>query len=170
VINKISYFYLEKGTMMGSLKVWNGNIESVSSLTEVWVQVRGIPPKWCDWVTFRQVASTIGKLMEVDWQSLFASFFAMVRIKVKCKDPVKVPLKRVMEMQDELFVFSFKTEGFDQIPEKTGKDGDDGGDGGGDRDTDLDEDDLLSDEEKEKEGDQWRSYTTRNGALHDVIL
>jgi len=40
VINKISYFYLEKGTVMASLKVWNGNIEPVSSLTEVWVQVR----------------------------------------------------------------------------------------------------------------------------------
>jgi len=55
-----------------------------------------------------------------------------------------------MEMKDELFVKSFKTEGFEQISEKTGKDGDDGGDDG---DTDLDEDDLLSDEEKEKEGD-----------------
>ena len=91
VINKISYFYLEKGTVMASLKVWNGNIEPVSSLTEVWVQVRGIPLKWCDWVTFRQVASTIGKLVEVDWQSLFASFFAMVRVKVKCRNPIKIP-------------------------------------------------------------------------------
>jgi len=151
VINKISYFYLEKGTVMASLKVWNGNIEPVSSLTEVWVQVRGVPPKWCDWVTFRQVASTIGKLVEVDWQSLFASFFAMVRVKVKCRNPVKIPQKRVMEMQDELFVISFKTEGFEQLSEKSGKDEDDGGDGG-DGDTDLDEDDLLSDEEKKKEG------------------
>ena len=48
-------------------------------------------------------------------------------------------------MQDELFVISFKTEGFEQISKKTRKDGDDG-----DSDTDLDEDDLLSDEEKEK--------------------
>ncbi|XP_066374000.1 uncharacterized protein [Miscanthus floridulus] len=136
---------------MASLKVWNRNIEPVSSLTEVWVQARGIPPKWCDWVTFRQVASTIGKLLEVDWQSLFASFFAMVRVKVKCRNPVKIPLKRVMEMQDELFVISFKTEGFERISKKTRKDGDDGGDSG-DSDTDLDEDALLSDEEKEKEG------------------
>ena len=52
-------------------------------------------------------------------------------------------------MQDELFVISFKTEGFEQLSDKSGKDGDDGGDGG-DGDTDLDEDDLLSDEEKEK--------------------
>jgi len=70
---------------------------------------------------------------------------------VKCRNPVKIPQKRVMEMQDELFVIISKTEGFEQISEKTGKDGDDGGDGG-DGDTDLDEDDLLLDEEKEKEG------------------
>ena len=91
------------------------------------------------------MVSTIGKLVGVDWQSLFVSFFAMVRVKVKCRNPVKIPQKRVMEMQDELFVISFKTEGFEHISEKTGKDGDDG-----DSDTDLDEDDLLSDEEKEK--------------------
>ena len=75
----------------------------------------------------------------------------MVRVKVKCRNPVKIPQKRVMEMQDELFVISFKTEGFEQLSEKSGKDEDDGGDGG-DGDTDLDEDDLLSDEEKKKEG------------------
>jgi hypothetical protein len=98
VINNISYFYMEKGTVMASLKVWIGNIEPVSRLTEVWVQVRGIPPKWCDWVTFRQVASTIGKLVEVDCHSLFASFFVMVRVKVKCRNPVKVPKKRLVEM------------------------------------------------------------------------
>lgn len=82
VINKATYFYLENETVMVSLKVWNGNIEPVASLTEVWVQVVGIPPKWCDWKTLWQVASTVGKLVEVDWQSLFASFYAMVRIKV----------------------------------------------------------------------------------------
>ena len=45
----------------------------------------------------------------------------MVRVKVKCRDLVKNPEKRVMEMKDELFVISFKTEGFEQISEKTGK-------------------------------------------------
>ena len=64
-------------------------------------------------------------------------------------------------MQDELFVISFKTEGFEQISEKTGKDGDNG-----DGDTDLDEDSLLSDEEKEKEGGPTgpKKYKTSNSA------
>lgn len=52
---------------MVSVKVWNGDIEPISSLEEAWVQVREIPPKWCDWRTLRQVASTLGKLIEVDW-------------------------------------------------------------------------------------------------------
>ena len=63
VINKTTYFYLEEGTVMVFLKEWNGIIEPVSNLVEEWVHVRGIPPKWFDWVTLRQVASTIGKLV-----------------------------------------------------------------------------------------------------------
>lgn len=67
VINKTTYFYLEEGTVMVSLKEWNGNIDPIDSLSEVWVQVRGIPPKWCDWGTLRQVASMIEKMVDVDW-------------------------------------------------------------------------------------------------------
>lgn len=37
VINKTTYFYLEEGSVMISLKEWNGNIEPVSSLVEEWV-------------------------------------------------------------------------------------------------------------------------------------
>jgi len=73
--------------------------------------------------TLRQVASTIGKLIEVDWHSLFASFFAMVRIKVKSRDPTAVPTQRMVEMNDELFVINFKTQGVEQMPEKSYEDG-----------------------------------------------
>ena len=82
VINDGTYFYLNDGTVIGSLKIWNGNIIPIGRLEEVWVQVKGIRPKWCDWETLSQVASTLGKLVEVDWQSLFGSFFVMVRIRI----------------------------------------------------------------------------------------
>jgi hypothetical protein len=45
LIRYVSYFYLQHGAIMASLKVWNENIEHVASLVEVWVHVRGITPK-----------------------------------------------------------------------------------------------------------------------------
>jgi hypothetical protein len=36
--------------------------------------------------------------VEVDWQSLFGSFFAMVRMKIKCRNPARVPKQRIMEI------------------------------------------------------------------------
>jgi len=138
------------------LRVWNGNIEPISSLKEVWVQVRGIPPRWCDWVTLRQIASALGKLVEVDWQSLFGIYFAMIRIKIKCKDPSKVPKKRLMEMGDDIYLLYFKTEGVDQETDteeggddkggKGDKGDDDGGESSGEEDF-LDED--LGKEDKD---------------------
>jgi hypothetical protein len=131
VINNVSFFYLQNNEVQASLRVWNGNIEPISSLKEVWVQVRGIPPRWCDWITLRQIASALGKLVEVDWQSLFGIYFAMIRIKIKCKDPSKVPKKRLMEMGDDIYLLYFKTEGVDQ--ETNTEEGGDGKGGKGDK-------------------------------------
>ena len=82
----ITYFYL-KGGVLASLKVWNGDMEPVSKLSDVWVQIKGIPPNWCDWLIVKQISSCLGKLIEVDWHSLFASSFSMIRVRLKCKDP-----------------------------------------------------------------------------------
>jgi hypothetical protein len=54
-----SYFYLNKGDVMASLKVWDGEIEPVGKLTEAWVQVTGVPPKWGDWQTIKEIASSL---------------------------------------------------------------------------------------------------------------
>lgn len=95
--------------------------------------MRGIAPQWSDFSTFRQVGSTLGKLVEVDWNSLLTSYFEMVRIKIKCRDPKKISQARIMEFQDKLFVISFKTEGI-QIEGS-----------GGDEPYDGDDNDLLDD-------------------------
>jgi hypothetical protein len=67
----------------------------------------------------------------------------MVRLKVKCKNPSRIPLERVLEIQDELFLLTYKVEGYKQKQRSEGKDG--GDEDGDDPDTD-DEDDLLKDE------------------------
>jgi hypothetical protein len=43
-------------------------------------------------------------MMEVDWSSLFTSFFSMVRVKIAYKDPSKIPSKRLFEMKNQLYV------------------------------------------------------------------
>lgn len=146
---------------MASLKVWNGNIVPIAKLEEVWVQISGIPPKWCDWETLRQVTSALGKLVEVDWQSLFGSFFAAVRVKIKCRDPRKIPYQRIMEMNDDIFVINFKPEGITQKEGGNEEDNDDDTQGGDDNDHDLDEDDLLDDVEPSNENDSRKGESSK---------
>lgn len=104
------------------------------------------PPKWSGWEVFQQVASSLGKLVDVDRYSLFSNQFAMVRLKIKCKDPHKIPEQRVLEIQDELYILNYKVEGYKQKQLEKGKD--DGGDDGDD--PDIDEDDDLLEEELEE--------------------
>ena len=103
---------------MASLKVWNGDIEPVGQLIETWIQIRGVPPKWSDWTTIKEIASSLGKILEVDWQILFSTFFTVIRVKINCKDPSKIPEKRTMEMDDKLYMINFKMEDLDKLKEK----------------------------------------------------
>lgn len=42
---------------------------------------------------------------------------------MKSRDPTAVPTQRMVEMNDELFVINFKTQGVEQMPEKSDEDG-----------------------------------------------
>lgn len=61
-----------------------------------------------------EVASSIGLMIEVDWQGLFNSFFSLVRVKLQCKDPTKIPKKRIFVFKSNLYVIEFNAEGHDQ--------------------------------------------------------
>jgi hypothetical protein len=64
-------------------------------------------------------------MVEVDWNSLFASFFGMARIKIACKDVSKIPKKRVFEMKKKIYVIQFKVEGDFEFQGEAGGNNDD---------------------------------------------
>jgi hypothetical protein len=88
----------------------------------IWVQIRGVPPKWSNWKCFRQIASSIGKMLEIDWTSLFSSFFSMVRVKIACKDPTKILGKRLFEMENNFSIIHFKVENALELGTNDGND------------------------------------------------
>jgi hypothetical protein len=86
-------FNLRKDGVLISVKPWQGDLEPYVELEDVGIQLKGIPPKWCEWSVFDQFASGYGLLEDVDWQGLFSSFYEIVRIKIKFRDPTKIPKK-----------------------------------------------------------------------------
>jgi hypothetical protein len=110
LISDTTYFKLRKEGVLVSIKAWDGEIEPCDTLDVVWVEIRGVPPKWCSWKCFRQIASSIGKMVEIDWSSLFSSFFSMVRVKIACKDPTRIPRKSLFEMNNNFYLIQFKVE------------------------------------------------------------
>lgn len=85
-----SFNLLDDGVTV-KIIAWDMEIAATAELTDIWVSATGIPPKWCAWKTFAQVASVIFILMDVDWVILFKSFYASVKMKVSVRDISKVP-------------------------------------------------------------------------------
>jgi hypothetical protein len=84
-IKNLPSFNLRKEGVQVEVMEWIGDLDHFSELTETWVQFEGIPPKWCDWTVFAQMASSFGLLMDVDWASLFKSFYEKVRVRIACR-------------------------------------------------------------------------------------
>lgn len=187
VVGEATLFHLRGTRILASLEPWNGDVEPMGHLEDVWVQIKGIPPKWADWWTIKDVASSLGMLVEVDWSALFTSFFSNVRVRIKCKNPSRVPRERVYKIGGACYPISFLMEGVEQLGAAPNDEdgngggevpkGDDDGPGGNEdntkgdedetkEDEGLEEDDLLDelpDNEKEKRGNGQSSKTNNQG-------
>jgi hypothetical protein len=152
LISDTTYFKLKKEGVLVSLKAWSGDIEPHNSLDLVWVQIRGVPPKWSNWKCFRQIASSLGKIVEIDWSSLFSSFFSMVRVRIACKDPTRIPGKRLFEMDNNFYVIHFKVEKTSELGKEDGND-----DGKDEENGDHEEDSRMEEFQHHSESEDKRS-------------
>jgi hypothetical protein len=96
-----------------TVKIMPSDMEVValSDLIEVWLIVKGIPPRWCARKMFAQMASVYGILMDIHRIVLFKSLYASVRMKVAVRDVSKVPSRKIVEMAQRLYMPTFILEG-----------------------------------------------------------
>jgi hypothetical protein len=113
-LKSLPSFNLRKEGVQVGVMEWVGDLDHFSELKEVWISLEEIPPKWCDYKVFAQMASGFGLLRDVDWSSLFKSFYQLVRMKVACRNPKKIPLERLFELDRRLYLISIHVEGFEQ--------------------------------------------------------
>ncbi|TVU48985.1 hypothetical protein EJB05_00274, partial [Eragrostis curvula] len=171
-IKNLPSFNLRKEGVRVEVLEWVGELDPFEELQEVWVEVSGIPPKWCAWSVFAQVTSSFGMMTDVEWPSLFKSFYEKVRIKVACRDPAKIPMQRIFEMDKKLYNVYFYVEDFEQAVgdnKDTNDDDQDGNDGDADEEFDgLDElsggNPMETDNSNNQEGDKGGSKSTQGTA------
>ncbi|XBH58392.1 hypothetical protein VPH35_079843 [Triticum aestivum] len=82
-------------------------MQAYDTLEETWIVIEGLPPKWISWNIISQISTMLGVLVNVDWHTIFRSFYEKVRIQVAVRDSAKIPRDRMVEIHHELYLLQF---------------------------------------------------------------
>jgi hypothetical protein len=93
-----------------SVKIRQGELKPYAEVEDVWIQLKGIPPMWCDWEVLDQFALSYGLLEDVDWQGIFSSFYETGRMKIKCRDASKIPCESLFCIDKKLYKIAITLE------------------------------------------------------------
>jgi hypothetical protein len=113
-------FGLSREGVTVNVCTWEDDPEPMEFLHEVWMHIRGLLPPWCEWNIIDQVVSVCGLLKEIEWQSVFRNCAEVVRVKIVCREPSKVPAGRLFNFHGKLFQLQFSVE---LESDKSGRDG-----------------------------------------------
>jgi hypothetical protein len=113
-IKNLQSFNLRKEGVQVEIMEWIGYLDHFGQLTNIWVQLEGIPPMWCDWSVFAHMASSFVRLLDVDWSSLFKYFYEKISVKIACRQPSKIPGEKLFEMEKKLYLVNIRVEGYEQ--------------------------------------------------------
>jgi hypothetical protein len=157
-IKNLPSFSLRKEGVLVDVVEWIGDLDQFSELKEVWIQLEGIPSRWCDWRVFAQISSGFGLMLDVDWASLFKSLYEKVRIKIACRNPAEVPQERLFELDKKLYMITILVEGYENEQKVDNDDnhGDDDDDDQKDSEGKDNSDDDLDDIQDTMETDRHR--------------
>lgn len=121
---------------------WDGDLTDMGELTEVWVQIEGIPPKRCTWKVITQISKSFGLLLDVDWNEIFKSMYKTVRVKLAVRNPAKIPSERMVVIRKKFYLLKLTMEwdgvDMDKVMALDDRDYDE--------DEDYEEDNLMEDE------------------------
>lgn len=80
-----------------------GSIIDAGNFQDVWIKIRKLNPKWCEWQVFDETTYDFQLLVGVDCQHNFQYFYETYRVKVSCKDYARIPKERVFGINGELY-------------------------------------------------------------------
>lgn len=101
---------LKKDGVVIYFENWEGEAEPFEEFQEIWVKIYGIPAKWLTWKTVCQISTSLGVLVNIDWQGIFRSFYKEVRVKVAMREKSKIPTNKLFEMEQCFYLVNFVVE------------------------------------------------------------